>query len=312
MSRISKYQDSMKKYIMNKSYLSELQNHKNEIFDLLKNSDYIISVILLTILSNKNKKNKTSIHGYYMGSAIELILLLAKINDKQLQEYSYLSSDIINLCNIFLSQNIEHVQSALSKEKINKVCMFTFKYMNSKLLNIQNSVQLVSNNLLKKTDIMKYRFTSDTTLIKQKLYSIKQLSQQELLTYIDDKYGSVGKIAIVFGWLLGSGEFDKISELEHIGRYLGILIKLYYDFINLETDLLNSNDITYNYVINFGIQASLELFLDTKTKFIEGCIIHDSHSTTIKELLDVLDKNIDKFINNTEIDIRTEYTLSNH
>lgn len=61
MSRIQKYNESLQRFIKDKSCLFEDQSNKNlelsnYIYNQIQNNDLIFSILLLTVLNNQNKK----------------------------------------------------------------------------------------------------------------------------------------------------------------------------------------------------------------------------------------------------------------
>jgi hypothetical protein len=319
MSRISRYQDSINKYMKNKSCLTNLDNKniKENIYNIIDDCDYLIPIVLLTVLSCQSRKTKISLHGYYMGCGIELMMTIAKIMDsenkyniqyekKNIKQVINKMSLLINMC---LSQNIEHIQTYVSKEKVLKIFHGSIKYLNEKIYDIVDDINLEVGNNIKKTDLIKYNFETVADP-KQKITALKQVNKDQLMNFIDKKYGSVCQTALVVGWLLGSGDDKMIDNLERLGTHLGNIIKLSYDFKNLEDDLNTSIDYTKNFVINYGIQESFELFIDSKAKFIEGCMKMDLYSNTMKEVLDLIEVRVDEIINKSSLDLKSHYTLT--
>ena len=320
MSRISRYQESMSKFIKNRSYVSGLEgNMRINIYDLLKNSDNIMPIIMLTVLNSQSKKNGYSLHGYYMGCGMEMIMTIIKIldnksyyninyDDKNIQKIISKLSSIVNIC---LTQNIEYIQNMFPKEKVLKIFCYGSKLINAKLFDIceEDNIEVCKN--IKKTDLLKYTFQNIETP-EIVIGSIKQAKLEDMEKYIEKKYGSMCQIAIILGWLLGSGDEKTIGTLEKLGKYLGMMLKISYDFENMERDLCHNNKSSYNYVINYGIQNSFELFIDNKVKFVEGCMSLDIYTNTMKEILDLLEEKIDIFIDNTSPELRSQYTLSTH
>ena len=145
---------------------------------------------------------------------------------------------------------------------------------------------------------------------KEKLLKIKQANRDHLMNYITKKFGSVCQVSVISGWIISCCDDKEITNLEKLGISLGVLLKLSYDFTNLEEDLLMADDKTNNFVINYGIQESFELFIDNKSKFIEGCIILDIYTNTVKEIVDLVETNVDKFVDDTIPDLKSQYTLS--
>ena len=77
------------------------------------------------------------------------------------------------------------------------------------------------------------------------------------------------------------------------------MIKITYDFCNLEEDIAIGSTFTYNSVITLGLQESFEIFQNSKGKFVEGCMMLDIYTNTIKEVIDALENKIDLHIDNT-------------
>jgi geranylgeranyl pyrophosphate synthase len=125
---------------------------------------------------------------------------------------------------------------------------------------------------------------------------------------IDDKYGSVCKMSLIFVWMLGLGDEKELPELEMMGKHMGIIFKIAYDFANIENDLEHCTDYTYNIVINRGIKESVEIFFDSKARFVEGILKLDIWSTTLKEILDLIEKNIDDALEKTNIDEKYNFS----
>lgn len=318
MSRISRYQDSMNKFIKNKSCITILEgNIRLLINNVMDKADNMIPIILLTVLNSQSKKNGYSQHGYYMACGIEMMMTIAKIIDNKNYYKSEFSAISINrimyrlstLVNICLTQNIEYLQNVLTKEKAIKIYYNLNKMLNNKIFDLMDEDFMEYSENIKKTDLLKFTFEkikSPKTLITH----IKQVKKEQLHGYIQKKYGTVCQMALIMGWVLGSGDEKSVISLEKIGIYLGYMIKISYDFNNLERDLENAKEMSNNYVINFGIQESFELFIENKLKFVEGCMLLDIYTNTVKEILDVIESKVDTFINNTVPDLKSHYTIS--
>ena len=247
MSRISRYQDSMNKFIKNKSCVTTLDGNMRIIFNNLYGTfDNMIPIILLTIMNSQSKKNKMSLHGYYIGCGVELLMTIARLNDNkkyhmnQLGEVSYnkLMKKIPCLANICLSQNIEHIQSAVSKDKAIKMFHYLTKTLNNKIYELLDDDVVEREGSIKKSDVVKYKFKNITNP-KDYLNKIKKTSKQALIEYINKNFGVVCYIAMITGWIMGGGGTDEksLSIIEKMGNYLGTMIKISYDFVNLERDL---------------------------------------------------------------------------
>lgn len=319
MSRISRYQESMNKFIKNKSCITTLDGNIRLAFNnICDECDHMVPIILLTVMNYQSKKHKMSLHGYYMGCGIELLMTMARIIDnkmyyqKKLGESSCnkLITKISSLVNICLSQNIEHIQAALTKEKAIKVFHTTCKILNNKLFDLLDEDIIDRGDVIKKTDVLKYNFNKIDNP-KELLLKIKRSKKDSLLNYIQRKFGTVCQVALIMGWLMGGGDEKMVTSLEKMGGYLGIMMKISYDFLNLERDLKTEKDYTNNYIINTGIQDGFELFIDSKVKFIEGCMTLDVYTNTVKEVIDVIEVRVESFIDNTVPDMKSQYTVFN-
>lgn len=318
MSRISRYQDSMNKFIKNKSCITTLDgNIRLLVNNIMDRADNMIPIILLTVLNSQSKKNGYNQHGYYMACGIEMMMTIARIIDNKnfyKGEFSMLSinriiSRLSTLCNICFTQNVEYVQNIITKEKSTKIFYQMNKLLNNKLFDLLDEEIMEYSDNIKKTDLLKFTFEK-IKYPKTLITHIKQVKKDNIINYIQKKYGTVCQLAIIMGWIFGGGDEKSINQLEKLGIYLGNLIKISYDFNNLERDLENATEISNNFVINYGIQEGFEFFIENKLKFVEGCMLLDIYTNTVKEILDVIESKVDVFINNTVPDLKSQYTLS--
>lgn len=315
MSRISRYQESISRFIKTKSCYSDIVKHKN-IETILSFNDHETSIILLTILNGQyKKKNLKSHHGYYMASGVDLMMTIALVCDNiEYFEKKYGKMEIKNLINqgpIFvsecLSQNIEILENILEKEKILKFQRKIHSYVNKKLLDIVNYEIIETNGRVHRTDIIKYKF-SNKNIINEKYRKLKLIDKDILIGYVERTYGSVCQCAFVLGWLLGMGDEKMINNFERLGSHLGIIIKLANDFKNLERDIENSGEFTLNLIANFGIHESFRLFDESKLKLLEGCMTLDVYNITIKEVIDHIEKKFDDKLKNTDLELASKYS----
>lgn len=319
MSRISRYQESMNKFIKNKSCMTNLDGNIRLTFNNIVNEcDNMASILLLTIMNSQSKKNKITLHGYYMGCGIELMMTVARIMDNKLWYQKKLGETACNrlvaripsLVNICLSQNIEHIQGVITKEKAIKTFHTTTKILNNKIFDLMDEEVIEREEYIKKSDILKYKFTTIENP-KELLHKIKRATKNSLLNYIQKKFGCVCQTSLIMGWIMGGGDEKSIPILNKMGIYFGNMLKISYDFMNLERDLQTNNGYTDNYVINTGIQEGFEFFVDSKVKFIECCMTLDIYTNTVKEISDAIEGNVEIFIDNTVPDMRSQYTVFN-
>jgi len=315
----------MNKFIKNKSCVkiindSEVRGNIYKMID--RHGDYVASIILLATINIQSKKNNLKLHGYYIGCGIELLMIVAKIfNNKLYFEELYgkemvakIVNKIITTVNICLSQNIKSIQNSITKDKALKIIHTCMKILNTKLNYLINDENLEVSGNMKRSDLVKYNFTS--TGVAKSLSGLQQVKQEGLLNFVENKFGIVCQLAIILGWLLGGGDEKWISTLEQLGTYLGYIIKISNDCLTLEEDMkeaisgISESRKTYNLLINLGIQDSFELFINSKTKFIEGCMSLNIYTNTIKEILDLVEVQLDKMIDNVTPDLKSAYTLT--
>ena len=318
MSRISRYQESISRFIKTKSSCSDIIKSNSNIENIVNLNDHESSIILLTILNGQyKKKNLKSHHGYYMASGIDLMLTLVILNDNiNYYELKFGKNNIKNLLSqvpiyVFecLSQNIETLENIIEKDKVLKIQRKITSYIHKKLLDITKYEELKSNKKVHKTDIIKYKF-NDKNIINNKYRKLNLIDKDILIDYVERTYGSVCQCAFVAGWLLGLGDEKMINNFERLGTHLGLLIKLSKDFQNLERDINNTidNDISYNLIVNYGIHECFSLFNESKLKLLEGCLTLDVYNITIKEVIDYIEKIFDTQLKNTDLELNSRYS----
>lgn len=316
MSRISRYQESISRFIKIKSPYSEIIKFSNNNESLLNINDHEASIMLLTIFNGLKKKKKFKSHeSYNMASGIDLLISTTMINDNfnyyknlygenQVRNFVNQSTPYIYEC---LSKNLETLENIVEKDKIHKLEGRIYSYLNKKLLNVARNEEFKSDEKVHKTDIIRYNF-ENKNIIEQKYRKLKVIDKDSLIDYIDRTYGSICQCAFVLGWFLGNGEEKIIQNLEKLGIYLARMIKLTNDFKNLERDINSSETYSYNYVVNLGIHETFALFDESKLKLLEGCFMLDIYNTTIKEVIDHIEKNFDNCLKNADLELNSRYT----
>lgn len=318
MSRISRYQESIKKFIINKSCIKDIDEKKgikNIVLDMLSKSNNMLSIIMITILNNQSKEQTQYMHGFYIACSIELLTCIMRILDGEIyyeklygkKKIDVLINQLILLSNMSINQNMTYMQVEIKKEKMGKVMQFVNVYMNNKIFDIIDDEKIDFNNFIKKTDLLKYEYKKVEN-VNILISNFRQIKKEYLLEYIKKKYGSMCQISIVLGWVFG-GDKKIIADIDNLGIYLGYMIKIIQDLTNLEEDMGIVNDYTFNYIINYGIQDAFELFINNKLLFIEKCMMNDIYTNTIKEVLDLLELQLDEFINKIPSELKSEYTI---
>ena len=64
-------------------------------------------------------------------------------------------------------------------------------------------------------------------IIKTKIKDINIIKKEDFTTFLNDKYGTVGEIVFILGWIIGGGEIkaDFMKQLQLMGNKLGIIYK---------------------------------------------------------------------------------------
>lgn len=316
MSRISRYQESISKFIKTKSPYSEIikNNGSNEL--ILAINEHEASILLLTIFNGQKKKKKFKSHESYNAAAgIDLMMTMCMINDNLIyyntvfEEYQI--KNLISQAPIYisecLSKNLETLENIIDKDKVFKIQSKFYSYFNKKMIGITKVEDIKGTEKAHKTDIIRYKF-NNKNIINLKYKKLKIIEKDVLLSYVNRTYGATCQCSFVFGWLLGMGEEKQIPNLEKMGSHLGLLIKLSHDFKNLERDITHSEGSSYNLIVNCGIHECFGLFDESKIKLLEGCFMLDVYSTTIKEIVDHIEKNFDTYLKNTDLELNSRYT----
>ena len=315
MSRISRYQYSIDKFIQTKSSLISISKHNKPHLDFMYNDfDHLIAICLLSILNNKCKKAKLKFHGYYIASGIDIGLAIAQITDKSDfyrkklgdRELANFLPELVSIMYQSLSGNIDSLKLNVSVDETLRINQYCINYMSQKMGQLTMTENYECSERINKTDFIDYKFKNPMHKCKYKQY--KCVKDEYLFNHVDNKYGTVCKMALIFGWLFGLGEEKAISDLENMGKHMGIIFKIAYDFSNIDNDLEHCKDYTHNIVINKGIKQSVEMFMDSKAILVEGILKLGIWSTTIKEILDLIEQNLDSGLECADIDEKFEFS----
>jgi len=317
MSRISRYQESISKFIKTKSSYSDIIKSNSVYENIINLNDHEASIILLTVLNGQyKKKNLKAHHGYYMSSGIDLMMTYVMINDNlNYYETKFGKNFIKNITNRMvihvhkcLKQNIETLENMIDKDKVLKIYKNISNYVNKKMEELTECVDFKTNEKAHRTDIIKYKF-SEKNIIENKYRKLNVIDKDLLVNYVDRTYGSVCQCAFVVGWLLGLGEDKMINNLEKLGSHLGLIIKLAKDFKNLERDINSAvNGLSNNLIVNHGIHQCFELFNESKTSLLEGCLTLDIYNITVKEVIDYIENTFDDHLKNTDLELNSRYS----
>lgn len=317
MSKILKHRENIFNFLTTKSCFNNVID-KNFIKDFIDNDLCLYPIALLAIFSAQIKKNKIKqYHTFHITGALVLMLIMILINEnKKFYEEKYgieIISDFSNKATIFIyesvSQNVKTIENTLGVDSATKIQKKISAFLYEKLLSITEN-NITDNKLkINKTDIIKYKF-DDKEIITKKYSKLTRINKEQLNEYIDKKYGSIGECVVLFGWILGMGDMTPktLDCIIKTGNSLGILIKITHDFANLENEIKMCNLNSYNFIVNYGIHECFKLYDINKIKFIEGCMINDLYCSSIKELIEKIEKTYEKCLKNTELELVSKYS----
>lgn len=327
-TRFAQYQSSIKKFVANKCVITSYQ-FKDQLIKIMDDSEFILPISLLTIMNGQQKKNKLKlVHGYEMAIGIELLMILMmllqtkknlivpkKLNiDNQIIDS--LHTSLNSLINLAFNRNIDAITSHHNSNDIVKIFTVGTEHINVKINKIVSSIMTLEfpEKIITspQTDLKNYHFKNANVI--ERLSTIKRLPKDFIIKYIDDTYGNACKLTLIIGWMLGGSSYTMINNIERLGRYFGFLIKLSTDFANLDIDIESclQNKPTLNYVINCGLQESFEMFDENKMKFNELLLTLDITSSTLKELIDMLESNVNNALDNSSPDIKRSSSVASH
>ena len=319
-SRMQRYQNGVKKFLSSRSvYQKMIEN--NVFFEyMIKKTNNLASTAMLTILKNaSNKINYKGCHGYFLASGLDVLIMFVNILENEKYYNAKFGKDNVSKFieitpfKIFscLSENMKTLENSVPstelKLKLQKVFYYSINYIQEKIIYIIKKNIFVGESNVKKLDIINFKF-NDVDILKNKYSKLKKINEKDFFSYVEDKYCNITKIAFVVGWLLGLGEEKYVANLEQLGTNFGYMIKISNDFVNLEKDINNSKDITYNMIANYGIHYCFNIFFENKTKLIKGCMELDIYSHTMKEIIDFIEKCFDECLNNTDLDLASTYS----
>ena len=330
MSKLYRYKESFKKFIKKRSCLLDRENMPNLlmhtiVYNYVMKNDYIFAISLLTIMNNRNKKNNISLQGYFASAGIEFLFVMLHIMNNKSSFIKEYDIDIYNttinyiiLCfNKSIAQNINSIKTNIRNEDIKYKTSDIFAQMlllcSDKLSysNIMNEHIFEYNSRGPASDILDWYLNDNEEAIKE-FSKIKQINEESMDEYINKKIGSLCEMAFCLGWLMGYGDKKHIKKIKKISHNFVMIYKISNDYVNIEKDILDNNGYTLNYVVNYGLQRSYDIYMDNKQQFMEGVMTLDLdldlYTDTIKEILNFLDKQINDVIDQTSPDLRSNYS----
>lgn len=320
MSRIQKYKESLHRFIKDKTGLMDNNDVDGPInsylYDKIINDDLIFPILLLTIMNNQNKKNNITMQGYNIASSLEFLNILIYCYENKTEIVKLFNTDIFNkMVNKLtscayktLQQNYESIKNTYSNQAQTLV-----NIMLSSLSVFNDTIQIISssNNQLDVTvnnchhDIVNWYLKNDTNRIAL-FRNLKQIDKKSMLNFMYQKYQVICESAMILGWIIGGGDIKLTNRIKKTAKSFSTIYKMSIDFNNIITDIDNDKYRT-NYVVNYGLQEGYETFLTAKEQFIEDSMLNDIFTNTIREILSMMEENIDSIIDQTSPDLKSSY-----
>lgn len=329
-SRVMQYKSSMKKFINSENTISD-NPYKDSILKIMNDSEFYLSIPLLTIMNGLQRKNNfKSVHGYSIATGIELLnIFISILNYKRdisdtISKYKIANIDALifqlhSIIPLLYNETVELVSPFLSTVHENnndliKTISCGTKQIHEKIEKIFSTIANLeipeSKKISSKTDLKNFHFKKNYD--DEDIQKINVYPKDFIIKYISDTYGNICKLILIISWILGGNSIDMINNLERLGIHFCLLYKIAYDFENLNKDMDRciSGKITFNYIINCGMQSGFDLFDESKKKFFEGIIAMGISSTTIKELVDIMTEKVTNAIEQSSPDIIKSDTSS--
>jgi len=304
MSRISRYQESLSKFIKNKnieSYFSD--EFKETIYNKLTDSDHLGGIIVSTLFNYNSKKSNFKGHGYFLAIAVDIMMIILESNNRLNNQNLNLTIGLYKLIN----DNISIINTP-KQEELNNIIIKTYEYFNQNIYDIITYEKVGPVSKMQKSDLLNLKTITEP--IYKKISSMNHYNKDDIILYVKKTYGKLGKMLFLISWIIGGGDSDKktLKQIENIGELFGSLYKICIDFDNIINDINKDVKETKNIIVNIGIQESFAFFMETKSKFYEESFKMDIYTHTMKEVIDELETKIDKCLDNCTVDMKSMYS----
>lgn len=286
----------------------------------IKESDFMFSIILLTMMNSQNKKNQVAMQGYHVATAMELLCVILNLNDNreffvcQLghQTLGKLESVLSVCASKSLQQNFDSVINAFPNKQdvVIKIIMETMNLFNDRVKKIMCQKTYTfdvreSNNA--ESDIARWYIKEGNELMDTFMNTI-MVSQDTLNDYVNARYFIISELSFVLGYVMGGGSKKDTDRIRRMARNFSLIYKISLDFESIESDIqesANSQTPCRNYVVNRGIQDAYEDFMRCKQRFIEDSMMIDVYTSTLREIIDLIEVKIDAVIDQTSPDLKS-------
>lgn len=323
MDRLTKYKESILKFIRENDTFNYDNKIMNDIVkETLYSQDKMISIILLTIMNNRTKKKKISIHGYNASFMLEIILILIKLSNNShyikkkygIKEYYETIAIMTNKCYECMNTNIKVIAELTKDSKYIYSYIKIIELLNDKLKNdnLLKEIEYKVTNENISNDVLRWYIKEDKELCT-KYKQLKKI-KTETIKNIQNKYDQLCEMAMIIGWLMGGGTTDKkiLTELKNMSTKFSSIYVLCNDYENIKNDINNFNimydkkkkekiNYTTNKVINYGLLHCYESYIENKENLIKLLMYNNIYTGTLDIMISYeIEKRMDNIINNTE------------
>jgi len=144
---------------------------------------------------------------------------------------------------------------------------------------------------------------NQTHCLRKSANKFKEVKDDEYNEYVTKTLGCLCELAFTMGWIHGGGKLEEVNNIKIISKYFTSMYKISSDFATFEDDFNSLNSTSTNHVINFGIQRSYNSYIESKYQFIEKCITYEIYTSTMQEIVTIIDKNITSLVDSMSPDI---------
>jgi hypothetical protein len=314
MNRISKYRQSIDKFINDKIDFHDIY-FKQFIISELSKSNFYISISILTITNKLCYIFNCSQHGYFFAVSTELLFFLKHMVEqdslyKRLLENKYVTyiGNLISIIYKLIFQNIH----LLSKPNA------TLKTVHITYLNIINLVYMLINRILIKDNTSYETHKKQTTIPHldviqiEVLNNIEKIKKDDLKDYVFFNYGMIlSNILEII--CLSFDDKDHLEIMKQIGIDLSLVLRLNIDlcYLNHDIDHIVQYNVDYsnNFIIHTDIFQTFETYMEVKQKVIENLLKCSFLTETFKDMFEMFDKSFDSLLEETNPEMSVAFLV---
>ena len=178
MSRISRYQESLSKFIKNKNMYQYFSvNFKEKIYQKLIDSDHLGGIIVSTLFNHNSKKTNFKGHGYFLAVAVDIILIILNSKDRYSNENLNLTIGLYKL----LTDNISIIKTNKAEE-LNEIIVKIYEYFNNNIYDIITTDKIGDYVKMTKSDLLNLKTINEN--MYKKISNMNKYNQDDIVNYI--------------------------------------------------------------------------------------------------------------------------------